>query len=176
MSGKIQSDAVSFDTSSQPVAANASNNQERSNSGTDMASEAPPGSIVISGSRNIHVGSNVNVGIKSRAIKRPPAHIPPAVSAMFRCSREVTDQQMLTTSRYLGAAWRDVARRLGFLGGETEEFEYRVDSLREACFRMLTAWRERESSAASLEALVKALWDEQAYDVLFKLVELETPH
>ena len=39
-------------------------------------------------------------------------------------------------------------------------------------FRLLQAWRERESSAATVQRLARALWDEEAYDAVVKLAEL----
>ena len=39
-------------------------------------------------------------------------------------------------------------------------------------FRLLQAWREKESSGATVERLAKALWDEEAYDAVLKLAEL----
>ena len=52
-------------------------------------------------------------------------------TALFRCGSVLTERQALTASRHIGGAWRDLARRLGFLGAETDDFEYRADSLKE---------------------------------------------
>ena len=60
-------------------------------------------------------------------------------SALFRCGSVVTERQALTASRYIGVTWRDLARRLGFLGAETDDFEYRADSLKEVSAPLTTA-------------------------------------
>ncbi|XP_037085670.1 receptor-interacting serine/threonine-protein kinase 1-like [Pollicipes pollicipes] len=175
MSGHIQSDSTSFTSGMQGMEANVPHSSRRPNAREQNDSfndsQSGRGSVIISGSNNIHVGSNISLGVQKQTRRVRPRTVPPDVAALFRCTTMVTDRQLMTASRYTGAAWRDVARRLGFLAGETDQFEFRVDSLREACFRMFRAWREKESSGATVEKLVKALWDEGAYDVVLKLPE-----
>ncbi|KAF0294099.1 Receptor-interacting serine/threonine-protein kinase 1 [Amphibalanus amphitrite] len=165
----IQSDAVSFEP------AMGTYRPMNTSSPSQQAPETGSGgsSVVVHGSSHVHVGSNVTLcgALKKPRPRRPPDSTPQLI-ALFRCSSMTTDRQLLTASRYIGIGWRDLARRLGFLGAETDDFEYRADSLQEISYRLLRAWREKESSAATVERLAKALWDEEAYDAVVQLAQL----
>ena len=105
-----------------------------------------------------HTHTQVGAGVKDPSVMRPGHHH--ILSDLSQRQRPLSREsiRVLSQNETFSAHWKHLAGRLGLTEAELEQCEEKGSGDREeACFQMLTAWRNGQGLQATVARLTEAV-------------------